>query len=479
MFTRSGSTWSQQGTKLTGSSESGEGRLGYSVALSGDGDTALIGGPNDNERQGAAWVFTRSGSTWSQQGEKLTGSSESGEGRLGYSVALSGDGDTALIGGPNDNERQGAAWVFTRSGSTWSQQGEKLTGSGEDGTGEFGHSAALSADGNTALAGGPGDGAGAGATWVFTRSGSAWSQQGEKLTGAGESGEGAFGFSVALAGDGNTALIGGPGDDGDAGAAWAFTRSASTWSQQGEKLNGTGGVGAGESGRSVALSADGNTALLGGPEDDAGTGAAWVLARSAGVWSQQGPKLTGQEEGNGEFGVLVSVSADGNTALVGGWKDDSTKGAAWVFTRTGGVWSQQGPKLTGGGESGEAGFGTSVALSADGDTALIGGPGDNGRQGAAWVFTRSGSTWSQQGPKLTGAGATNAAWFGYTVALSGDGRTALIGGFLDENWKGSAWVFTRSGSTWSQQGRSSAAVARSEKACSAPTSPSPPTATRR
>ena len=95
--------------------------------------------------------------------------------------------------------------------------------------------------------------------------------------------------------------------------------------------------------------------------------------------------------------MLVSLSADGNTALVGGWKDDSTKGAAWVFTRSGGVWSQQGPKLTGGGESGEAGFGTSVALSADGNTALIGGPGDNGRQGAAWVFTRSGSTWTQQG----------------------------------------------------------------------------------
>ena len=76
-------------------------------------------------------------------------------------------------------------------------------------------------------------------------------------------------------------------------------------------------------------------------------GAAWVFTRSvAGVWSQQGPKLTGGEEGNSEFGVLVSLSADGNTALVGGWKDNGTKGAAWVFTRTGGVWSQQGPKLT-------------------------------------------------------------------------------------------------------------------------------------
>ena len=71
--------------------------------------------------------------------------------------------------------------------------------------------------------------------------------------------------------------------------------------------------------------------------------------------------------------MSVALSADGNTALVGGWKDNSTKGAAWVFTRSGGAWSQQGPKLTGGGEAGEGGFGTSVALSADGNTALIGG----------------------------------------------------------------------------------------------------------
>ena len=139
MFTRSGSTWTQQGGKLVGTghigegefAHVGEGEFGASVALSGDGDTALIGGPADDGGKGAAWVFTRSGSTWTQQGEKLTGTGESGEGRFGDSVALSGDGDTALIGGPHDNERQGAAWVFTRSGSTWSQQGEKLTGTGE------------------------------------------------------------------------------------------------------------------------------------------------------------------------------------------------------------------------------------------------------------------------------------------------------------------------------------------------------------
>jgi len=117
----------QQGQKLTGAGEAGAGQFGYSVALSADGNTALIGAPADNANAGAAWVFTRSGSGWTQQGEKLTGGGETGEGGFGSSVALSADGGTALVGGPADDSRAGAAWVFTRSGSGWTQQGAKLT----------------------------------------------------------------------------------------------------------------------------------------------------------------------------------------------------------------------------------------------------------------------------------------------------------------------------------------------------------------
>ena len=465
VFTRSGSTWTQQGEKLTGTGETGKGEFGISVALAGDGDTALVGGPDDNGGAGAAWAFTRSGAVWTQQGEKLTGGGETGEGEFGHSVTLSEHGDTALVGGPGDNGSTGAAWVFTRSGVVWTQQGEKLAGGGETGDGKFGASVALAGDGDTALVGGPGDNGSTGAAWVFTRSGVVWTQQGEKLAGGGETGDGKFGASVALAGDGETALIGGPDDNSGAGAAWVFTRSGVVWTQQGEKLAGGGETGEGELGASVALSENGDTALIGGPEDDTATGAVWAFTRSGGVWSQQGPKLTGGEEGNSQFGVYVALSADGDTALIGGPGDNYDAGAAWVFTRSGGVWSQQGPKLTGTGETREDGFGVSVALSADGNTALIGAPGDNGGlfgKGAAWVFTRADGVWTQQGEKLVGdctsgcanegTGEIDNAWFGYNVALSADGNTALIGGFRDNNWRGAAWVFTRSSSSWSQQG---------------------------
>ncbi len=88
MFLRSGTTWTQQGPKLTGKEEAGAGEFGESVALSEKGEYALIGGPGDNEHAGAAWVFTRSGTTWTQQGPKLTGKEETGKGYFGYSVAL-------------------------------------------------------------------------------------------------------------------------------------------------------------------------------------------------------------------------------------------------------------------------------------------------------------------------------------------------------------------------------------------------------
>jgi phosphodiesterase/alkaline phosphatase D-like protein len=379
----------QQGPKLTGGEESGAGDFGLHVALSADGNTLLVGGGTDNKGAGAAWVFTRSGSTWTQQGPKLTGAEETGAGQFGYTVALSADGNTALIGGGKDNSAVGAVWVFTRSGSTWTQQGPKLTATGETGAAHFGCCAvALSSDGNTALVGGYADATSVGAAWVFTRSGSTWTQQGSKLTGSGESGAAHFGYSLALSGDGNTALIGGGADNSNTGAAWVFTRSGSSWTQQGGKLTGGGEVGAASFGFSVALAGNGDTALVGGGGDNREVGAAWVFTRSGSSWSQQGGKLTGGEEtGEGHFGCCgVALSESGDTALIGGDVDNAATGAAWAFTRTGSTWSQYGKKVTGSGESGEGLFGYAVALSADGHTAAVGGYADAANNGAVWAF---------------------------------------------------------------------------------------------
>ncbi len=381
------SQFHQLGPKLAGMDAVGAATQGFSVALSSDGNTAIVGGTSDNGAIGAAWVYTRTAGAWSQQGPKLVGSGAVGLANQGWSVSLSADGNTALFGGLSDSGSSGAAWVFTRTEGVWNQQGSKLVGTGAVGSAQQGYSVALSADGNTAIVGGLSDNGGSGAAWVFTRSGGVWSQQGSKLIGTGAVGSAQQGYSVALSADGNTAIVGGRSDNSSTGAAWVFTRSGSVWSQQGSKLVGTGAVGNANQGTSVSLSSNGNTSIVGGYADNISTGAAWVFTRTGGVWSQQGSKLVGAGAvGAAQQGFSVSLSGDGNLAIVGGWVDNNDTGAMWVFTRTGGVWSQQGSKLVGAGAAGAALQGTSVSLSSDGSTAIAGGYTDSGGIGAAWVY---------------------------------------------------------------------------------------------
>jgi hypothetical protein len=218
------------------------------------------------------------------------------------------------------------------------------------------------------------------------RVGRHWVQQGPKLIAADESSNlptepGFFGTAVALSADGHTALIGGPGDAGDFGAAWIFTRSGSAWTQEGPKITGTPSL-TFAFGAEVALSGDGSTALIDG------RGGFYVYGHTAGSWSQQGRWLNAH--GARSQVLSLSLSADGKTALVGG----AASGAAWIFTRSGSAWTQDGARLTGTGQTQNGFFGLRVALAANGDTALIGGPYEpNGESiGWVWVFTRAAAT---------------------------------------------------------------------------------------
>jgi hypothetical protein len=213
----------------------------------------------------------------------------------------------------------------------------------------------------------------------------------------------AAGQSVAVAGD--VAVVGAPGDDSGVGAVYVFTFNNGMWTQQ-PKLVGSGAVGAGGGqGTFVSLSADGNTLVEGAPRDNGDVGAAYVFTRSAGTWIQQGNKLVGTGTvGNGRQGLSVSLSGDGNTLVEGAPDDNLGAGAAYVFTRSAGTWTQQGAKLVGAGAIGPGLQGSSVSLSADGDTLVEGAPRDNLGAGATYVFTRSAGTWTQQGPKLIGNG---------------------------------------------------------------------------
>ncbi|MFI5253717.1 MAG: T9SS type A sorting domain-containing protein [Bacteroidota bacterium] len=412
MFSSARAQFFQQGGKLVGAGAVNNfngAEQGHSVSLSADGNTAIVGGATDNNYVGAVWVYTRSAGVWTQQGAKLVGTGAVGNSYQGYSVSLSADGNTAIVGGFGDSIYAGAAWVYTRSGGVWTQQGNKLVGTGAALYASQGSSVSLSADGNTAIVGGYGDSNNIGAVWVFTRSGGTWTQQGSKLIGTGAVGGAAQGVSVSISADGNTALVGGEGDNNGIGATWTFTRNGGVWSQLGSKLVGTGGVGYTNQGISVAISGDGTTIMVGGNRDstvgNAAVGAVWSYYRnilSPSGWSQIGNKIVGTgAAGTANQGTSVSLSYDGSTAIVGGYLDNfnygffSGVGAAWVFNKNlvSGfyVWSQRGNKLVGGGAVGLSRQGFSVSISADGNTAFVGGIGDNNGAGAAWVYSNVGS----------------------------------------------------------------------------------------
>ncbi|SPF56878.1 conserved hypothetical protein [Candidatus Sulfopaludibacter sp. SbA4] len=402
------------------------GGQGSWTSISADGNT-MVSSALADPPHGAAWVFARSNGTWSQQGPKLVGSGYQGIESANEAVAISGDGNTFILGNNADNNPTGAVWFFTRSNGVWSQQGPKMVGTGATAltspgcvAGQFnlcpgaanqGWSVAISADGNTAIEGGPSDANNgltfAGAAWIFTRTNGVWSQQGNKLVGTGVDpylpsliNAGAYqGNSVAISADGNTAVVGGNEDGAiGTGAVWIFTRSNGVWTQQGNKLVGTGAVGSlgAAQGSVVAISGDGNTMAESGPSDNfdsksqTAQGAVWIFTRSNGVWTQQGSKLVRNNiAGKAPYigGVALSLSLDGNTLIMGSGADNTAAGAAWVFTRSNGVWTQQPGKLVGTGAIDPA-FQGSVALSADASTLAMGGPGDNNCVGATWVFAQ-------------------------------------------------------------------------------------------
>jgi hypothetical protein len=251
---------------------------------------------------GTVWVFKRSGSEWAQQGPALTAGAQSAGTDFGQSVALSGNGEIALVGGPSTGDGVGGVWVFRRSGREWTQQGSVLEGSGEAGQSAFGSSLAISANGTVVLIGEP-FASGGGAAWVFKRSGSTWTQQHQTLTGAqeGEVSDGDFGSSVALSADGKVALIGGP---------------APPVAKKVPRKNVT---------PRMAVSARVETVGL------KRTGAAWVFEHVDNAWKPVGEKLSSPSEGpEAQFGSSVALSSDGNLALVGAVH----AGTVQVYART-------------------------------------------------------------------------------------------------------------------------------------------------
>ena len=403
-------------------------RFGVAVALSADGGTLAVGAsgessqgadPADNslDQSGAVYVFTRHSGTWQQQA-RLKASNPDQNDRFGTSIALSGDGDTLAVGAvgesssngdPLDNSgaRNGAVYVFTRSGDAWQQQ-IYLKAFNTDADDHFGNSLALDAKGDTLAVGAEGESSSgadpfdntafaSGAVYVFTRSGGTWQLQ-AFLKAAITELQDYFGFSVALSASGDALAVGAWGDSGQSdtlgfsGAAYVFTRSGSTWQQQ-AYLNASNPNARDRFGVSVALSAGGDTLAVGAenessrssdPLDNGGSsnGAVYVFALSGGHWQQQAYLKAATSDSMDRFGYSASLSGDGQTLAVSALGEDGngtspldnsapSSGAVYVFKRSSGTWQRQAYLKAPNADANDS-FGISVALSGDGQALAVG-----------------------------------------------------------------------------------------------------------
>ena len=338
-------TAATQEAKIQASDAQASDQFGTSVSISSDGNTAIVGSRLEDtvgSNAGSAYIFTRSGTTWSQEA-KIQASDAQADDQFGWSVSISDDGNTAIIGARLEDTTAtsaGSAYIFTRSGSTWSQEA-KIQASDAQADDQFGHSVSISSDGNTAIIGAPDENTpaiGAGSAYIFTRSGTTWSQQ-AKIQASDAQANDEFGHSVSISSDGNTAIVSSNKEDTtatDAGSAYIFTRSGSTWSQE-AKIQASDVEASDFFGYSVSISSDGNTAIVSARGEDtvgSNAGSAYIFTRSGTTWSQEAKIQASDAEADDQFGYSVSISSDGNTAIIGARFEDTTAtsaGSAYIF----------------------------------------------------------------------------------------------------------------------------------------------------
>lgn len=346
---------------------------GVSVSLTADGHTALVGSPGN--AVGAAYVFVEQGGKWTEA-QELDSPAGSSEDSYGSSVAISGDGSTALVsaysGGATEN---GIVYAYSRQGSTYVLTGQITAPDGAPGD-EFGYSVSLSALGNVALIGAPDHNELQGAAYVFVHGARSWTEQREFLAPAGIV---TYGASVSEAADGLAGAVGAPFTNQGEGAAYAISQI--NGSQQ--ALPAPASAAPYLDGLSVSINALGTRALVGSPSANLGDGAAFVYDNHGGTWTYSQELTQTDPSGADLFGYSVALNYVGKGALVGATERNGTDGSAFTFA--GYPTLTQTRELDDPVPGSEAEYGFSVSMDALGDELLIGAPYQNSLQGAAWA----------------------------------------------------------------------------------------------
>lgn len=381
--------WTEQ-QKLVLADGAANDNFGNAVAISGN--YLAVGAFFDDDKAsnaGVVHVFNRVGAGWNATPQKLIASDGAADDNLGFSVANNG---TFVAAGANLDDdggnASGSVYVFSQTGANWVNQ-KKIVASDAQAGDQFGSAVAL--DGTTLVIGANYRGeqaAAAGAAYVYVWNGTNWVFQQKLLPTAAEAdANDIFGTSVAISG--NTAVVGAPYDSDTvsfAGAAYVFVRNGTTWTEQ-AKLVASDATANAYAGQSVGISGD--SIVVGAYNDKekgATAGAAYVWTRSGTTWTKQQKVFASDAAAQAQLGWAVDLKGD--VMVAGAYNDSSGKGATYVFTRTGTVWTQS-TKLVASDAATGAGVGFSVSL--DGNNVASGAPaakvGNNAAQGEAYVAT--------------------------------------------------------------------------------------------
>jgi len=424
--------------------------FGRSVSISGD--YAIVGAPDGPWESGKAYIFHRSGKEWTEQ-SILTSSDVQSDNSFGYRVSISGD--YAIVG---DNRFSGGtAHIFNRSGSEWTKQSILAPSDGAQSDG-FGWDVSISGDYAVIASIGSyktGEQINSGKVYVFHRSGSAWSEQSILIPFDGPTSK-YFGLKVAISGE--YVLIGAQSRAAEGnirqGKVYVFHRSGAVWSQHAilrtsDRLENDG------FGSSVSISGD--YAIIGASE-----GKAYIFHRVGVEWKQQSIIITMERDKYDNFNVTVPVTPvaiSGNDVIIGISGRNSWLGGApglqnaYIFHRDGAEWREDTVLTTSDGVAFDD-FGSVVSI--EGDYAIMGmcnrKIGENINQGAAYIFLRSGNTWTEQAVLTASDGAEN-NYFGVSVSMSED--CAIMGAHMDNTSgtlsRGKAYIFRKTGHGWIEE----------------------------
>ena len=377
---------------------------------------------------------------WNQFGNSIYGSESFS--RAGKSVSISFDGLTIAVG-ENDHtngNNSGKVRIYAWNGELWTQLGSDLRGEREGD--QFGDSISLSSDGRTIAVGARGNDDGgdtAGHVRVHSFNGSNWTQVGANINGSTYDNSG---VAVSLSSDGTVVAVGAPGHNNAAGCVRVYKWNGTAWMQRGANIEGE--FINDNSGHSVALSADGQSVVIGSPHSDLngdGSGHISVYSWDGSGWNQIGTNIIGANSADAS-GYSVSISCDGKTVAYGAVNSDA--GHVSVYSWNGITWNKDGSSITG--ETSGDGFGASVSLSCDGRTVAAGSTMNSGGGSSAGhvrIFRWDKEIWRQLGTDIDGD--TSYEQSGYSVSLSSDGTRVIIGAHYNsdiDTYAGVARVFS-------------------------------------